>query len=97
MTRETVKEYSQELLFLRNLILCGSVGRVWRLQRPGSISTGDQYEKLYELTTRSSQYMKDKFESHDAKISKLMACGVQMDSDQDDGVEEPGGVLGQSH
>ncbi|KAM9536795.1 uncharacterized protein ACWYII_040680 isoform 1-T1 [Salvelinus alpinus] len=74
MTRETVKEYSHELLFFFFTT---------------DLSLLFDCERDLDSEKRSSQYMKDKVdEFYDAKISKLMACGVQMDSDQEDGDEE---------
>lgn len=47
------------------------------------------YKDMPVPDKRSSQYTKDKVdEFHDDKISKLMARGVQMDSDQEDGDDE---------
>ncbi|XP_038872616.1 something about silencing protein 10 isoform X1 [Salvelinus namaycush] len=47
------------------------------------------YKDMPVPDKRSSQYTKDKVdEFHDDKISKLLARGVQMDSDQEDGDDE---------
>ncbi|XP_014021746.1 something about silencing protein 10 isoform X1 [Salmo salar] len=71
--------------------------RALRTKRAPTVKKTEQFDeddpKAYKdmpvPDKRSSQYTKDKIdEFHDDKIAKLLARGVQMDSDQEDGDDE---------
>uniref|UniRef100_A0A4W5P314 UTP3 small subunit processome component n=1 Tax=Hucho hucho TaxID=62062 RepID=A0A4W5P314_9TELE len=71
--------------------------RALRTKRAPKVKKTEQFDKddpeaykdMPVPDKRSSQYTKDKVdEFHDDKISKLLARGVQMDSDQEDGDDE---------
>ncbi|XP_071386437.1 something about silencing protein 10 isoform X2 [Centroberyx affinis] len=68
--------------------------RAKKLQRPKTAKQYDDddpeaYKDMPVPDKKSSQYTKDKIdEFHDEKIAKLLASGVQMDSDQEDEDDE---------